>query len=293
VNVRAGRRTIEITHPNRVMFPEAGVTKEDLAQYYAAIAPVLVPHATGRPLALQVFPGGIERIGHYLKNAPGHFPDWIHRATVRKRGGTITHVLADDAATLVYLAGQNAVALHAWPARADEPRRPDRIIFDLDPEKDTSFADVRAAARMVGDALRDAGLVPFAMASGSRGIHVVVPVRRKLEFPEVFQWAKAFSVEVAAADPRRLTTEFYKRKREAPIFVDIRRNAYAQHAVTPYSVRAKPKAPVATPLRWEELDDRRLRPDRWDVHTVLDRVAAEGDPWKGIARRARALPRGA
>jgi bifunctional non-homologous end joining protein LigD len=264
------------------------VTKADLARYYAAIAPVMVPHVRERPLALQVFPGGIEGHGHYLKNAPGHFPDWIHRATVDKRGGTITHVLADDAPTLVYLAGQNAVALHVWPARADKPRQPDRVIFDLDPTE-ARFADVRAAARLLGDALRDAGLEPFAMASGSRGIHVVVPVRRGPEFPEVFQWAKAFSVEVAESDPRHLTTEFYKRKREAPIFIDVRRNAYAQHAVAPYSVRAKPKAPVATPLHWEELSDGKLRPDRWDVHSVVKRVQAQGDPWKGIARRARAL----
>jgi bifunctional non-homologous end joining protein LigD len=175
-----------------------------------------------------------------------------------------------------------------WPARADEPRRPDRVIFDLDPAT-TRFAEVRAAARLLGDALRDAGLVPFAMVSGSRGIHVVVPVRRGPAFPEVFRWAKALAVEVAESDPRHLTTEFYKRKREAPIFIDVRRNAYAQHAVAPYSVRAKPSAPVATPIHWEELDDRKLRPDRWDVRSAVKRVEAEGDPWKGIARRARGV----
>jgi bifunctional non-homologous end joining protein LigD len=290
VNVRAGRRTIEITHPDRVLFPAAGATKADLARYYADIAPAMVPHTRGRPLAMHVFPAGVNGQGHYLKNAPGHFPEWIHRARMPKRGGTVNHVLADDPATLVYLAGQNTVALHVWPARAEDPRRPDRVIFDLDPET-TRFAEVRAAARTLGDVLRDAGLEPFAMASGSRGIHVVVPVRRGLEFPEVFQWAKALSVEVADADPRHLTTEFYKRKREAPIFIDVRRNAYAQHAVAPYSVRAKPDAPVATPLHWDELDDRKLRPDRWDVRSVVKRVEAEGDPWKGIARRARALPK--
>jgi bifunctional non-homologous end joining protein LigD len=289
VTVRVGRREIEISHPDRVLFPDAGVTKEGLARYYGAIAPVMVPHVRDRPLAMHVFPGGVKEQGHYLKNAPGHFPDWIHRVDMPKRGGTVNHVLADDAATLVYLAGQNVVALHVWPARADEPRKPDRVIFDLDPEATTRFSEVRAAARQVGDALRDAGLVPFAMASGSRGIHVVVPVRRGPEFAEVFQWAKALAIEVAERHPRHLTTEFYKRKREAPIFIDVRRNAYAQHAVAPYSVRAKPHAPVATPLRWEELDDRRLRPDGWDVRTVLERVEADGDPWKGIARRARAL----
>ena len=290
VRVPAGRRSIEITHPDRVMFPEVGLTKADLARYYADIAAAMVPHVRDRPLALQVFPGGIEGPGHFLKNAPGHFPDWIERARVRKRGGSVNHVLANEAATLVYLAGQNAIALHVWPERADEPRKPDRVIFDLDPTG-AKFADVRAAARALGAALRDVGLVPFAMASGSRGIHVVTPIRRERGFAEVFRWAKALAIEVAETDPARLTTEFYKRKREAPIFVDVRRNAYAQHAIAPYSVRAKPRASVATPLHWEELDDRSLKPDGWDVRTVVERVRSDGEPWKGIARRARTLPR--
>jgi bifunctional non-homologous end joining protein LigD len=288
VSIRVGRRTIEISHPDRVMFGDAGVTKEGLARYHAEIAPAMVPHTRDRPLTMHVFPGGVGAEGHYLKNAPKHFPDWIRRATVAKRGGTVSHVVADDAATLVYLAGQNVVTPHVWPARVDEPRLPDRVIFDLDPS-DASFADVRAAARAVGDALRDAGLVPFAMVSGSRGIHVVAPLRRGPSFPELFRWAKGLAIELAQADPKHLTTEFYKRKREAPIFVDTRRNAYAQHAVAPYAVRAKPAAPVAMPVHWEELSDRRLRPDRWDVKSAPKRVSAEGDAWKGIARRARSL----
>jgi bifunctional non-homologous end joining protein LigD len=289
VKVRAGRRAIEITNPDRVMFPEAGLTKVDLARYYADVAPVMVPHVRGRPLAMHVFPRGVGGSGHYLKNAPAHFPQWIHRATVPKRGGTVTHVLADDAATLVYLAGQNMVTAHVWPARADEPRQPDRVIFDLDPTG-VGFAEVRAAARALGEALRDAGLAPFAMASGSRGIHVVAPLRRGPSFPALFRWAKALAVRTAQADPGRLTTEFYKRKRKAPIFIDTRRNAYAQHAVAPYAVRARPRAPVAMPLRWDELSQRSLRPDGWDVPRAVDRVRAEGDPWRGMAHHARALP---
>ena len=290
MKLKVGRRSIEISHADRVLFPAAGVTKADLARYYAAIAPVMVPHVRERPLALQVYPRGIDGPGHYLKNAPDHFPDWIARKRVRKRGGSVNHVLANDAATLVYLAGQNVVALHTWPARAEDPRRPDRVIFDLDPPDGTPFAEVRAAARLIGDVLRDAGLVPFAMASGSRGIHVVVPIRPQETFPMVFRRVKALAERVEAQSPKRLTTRFYKRHRENRIFIDTRRNAYAQHAVTPYSTRAKPGAPVATPLRWEELSDRRLRPDGWDVSSVVERVDEGGDPWKGISRRRRTLP---
>ncbi|MDX6648893.1 MAG: bifunctional non-ous end joining protein LigD [Solirubrobacteraceae bacterium] len=287
--VRAGRREIAISHPDKVLFPRDGITKADLARYCADIAPAMLPHVRERPLAMHVFPGGIDGRGHYAKNVQGHFPDWIARATLPKRGGEITHVLADDAATLVYLAGQNVVTLHVWPARADEPRRPDRVIFDLDPT-DVPFAQVRAAARAVGDALRSEGLVPFAMASGSRGIHVVTPIRRGPEFPAVFRWAKDLADRLAAEHPGRLTTEFYKEKRDAPIFVDTRRNAYAQHAVAPYAVRPRDGAPVAMPLRWEELDDARLRPDGWTIATAPDRVRAEGDAWKGMSRRARGIP---
>jgi bifunctional non-homologous end joining protein LigD len=175
-----------------------------------------------------------------------------------------------------------------WPSRADRPHQPDRVIFDLDPGE-VPFSEVRATAREVGDALRDAGMQPFAMTSGSRGIHVVTPIRRGPDFAQVFRWAKGLADELAAASPRRLTTEFYKEKRGAPLFLDTRRNAYAQHSVAPYAVRPRDGAPVATPLRWEELDDRALRPDRWNVRTVLDRVADGGDPWQGIGRAARSL----
>ncbi|MDX6698723.1 MAG: bifunctional non-ous end joining protein LigD [Solirubrobacteraceae bacterium] len=286
--VRAGRRDVPITHPDKVLFPRDAITKADLARYCAEIAPAMVPHTRGRPVAMHVFPGGIDGRGHYAKNVQGHFPDWIPRATLAKRGGTITHVLADDAATLVYLAGQNVITVHVWPARAEDPRRPDRVIFDLDPG-DVPFSEVRAAAREVGDAVRDAGLVPYAMVSGSRGIHVVAPIRPGPEFPAVFRWAKGLGDELAARHPDRLTTEFYKHKRRGPIFVDTRRNAYAQHAVAPYAVRPRDGAPVATPLRWEELDDRGLRPDGWNVRSVVDRVRDGGDPWQGIDRRRRSL----
>jgi bifunctional non-homologous end joining protein LigD len=290
MTIRVGRRNIAISHPDRVLFGAAGVTKADLARYYAEIGPVMVPHVRDRPLALEVYPAGVEGQGHYLKNARAHFPDWIARKRVRKRGGTVNHVLANDTATLVYLAGQNAVALHAWPSRQDQPRCPDRVIFDLDPPDGTPFAQVRAAARLIGDVLRDAGLVPFAMASGSRGIHVVVPIRPQAAFPTVFRRVKALAERVEAQDPKHLTTRFYKRHRENRIFIDTRRNAYAQHAVVPYSTRAKPGASVATPLRWEELSDRKLRPNGWDVHSAVERVRESGDPWQGMARRRRRLP---
>jgi bifunctional non-homologous end joining protein LigD len=201
----------------------------------------------------------------------------------------VTHVLANDAATLVYLAGQNVVTPHIWLSRADEPRRPDRLILDFDPSGE-GFADVRAAAREAGSRLRDAGLVPYAMVTGSRGIHVVCPLRRGPSFSEVHGWARALAEEMVRDDPRRLTLEWHKAERGERIYVDVNRIAYAQHAVAPYGVRPRPQAPVAMPVHWEELSDRRLRPDGWTVATAGGRLEDAGDPWKGMARRARKLP---
>jgi bifunctional non-homologous end joining protein LigD len=287
--LRVGRRVVEVTNPGKLLFPRARLTKLDLARYYEHLAPAMLPYARGRPLSLEAFPDGIEQGGYFTKAVPDHFPDWIDRATVPKRGGTVTHALAGDAATLVYLAGQNVVTPHLWLSRADEPRRPDRLIIDLDPSGG-GFAGVRATAREAGERLRDAGLVPYAMTTGSRGIHVICPLRRGPGFREVHRFARAIAEELVRDDPRRLTLEWRRADRGSKIYVDVNRNAYAQHAVAPYGVRARSRAPVATPLRWEELSDSRLKPDRWTVRSVGDRVEAEGDPWQGMSRRARALP---
>ena len=287
---QVGRREVRFTHPDKVLFPQAGVTKRDLAGHLERVAPVMLPYVKGRPLALQVFPNGIDGRGHFMKEAPSHFPDWIERTTVPKRGGSVTHVLANDTATLVYLAGQNVVTPHLWLSRADEPRKPDRLILDFDPSGG-GFADVRAAARDAGERLRDAGLVPYAMATGSRGIHVICPLRRGPGFSDVHRFARALAEEMVAANPRRLTLEYKKVDRGSKIYVDVNRNNYAQHAVAPYAARPKPRAPVAMPLHWEELSDRALKPERWTVKNAARRVEAEGDPWLGMTRRARALPR--
>ena len=287
--VRAGRRTIEISSPDKIMFPAAGVTKLELAEYYAAIGPTMVPWVRDRPITIHSFPRGIEGEGIYIKSAPKHFPDWIERATIPKRGGTVTHVLANEPATLVYLAGQNCITPHIHLSKADKPHLPDRVIFDLDPPEGSSFADVRAAARDLGELLRDRGYATYAMVTGSKGVHVVVPIRREHDFENVYRWAKAIGEEVAAESPDKLTLEFLKANREGRIYVDVRRNAYAQHAVAPYAVRPRESAPVAMPIEWDELSDRKLDPQGWTVRTAPARLEEQGDAWKGMTRRAKAL----
>ena len=288
--IRVGRRTVEITHADKALFTDPTVTKLDLARHYQAVAPAMLPHVRDRPLALQVFPQGIDGHGFFLKEVPAYFPDWIATVEVPKKGGTLTQALARDAATLVYLAGQNAITPHVWLSRADEPHRPDRLILDLDPSPGIGFAAVRAAAREAGARLLDAGLIPYAMVTGSRGVHVVCPLRRGPSFEEVHGYARSLAEAMVAADPRRLTLEWRRADRGARIYLDVNRINYAQHAVAPYGVRPRPGAPVATPIEWDELSDPKLKPDRWTVATAAGRLASHGDAWKGMERRARKLP---
>lgn len=288
--IKVGRRRVEVSRRAKVMFP-SGETKGDLVDYYAEVAPALLRHAKGRPVAMQRFPDGIEGEGFFQKQAAAYYPDWIRRVTVPKRGGELEEVVICDAPTLVYLANQACVTPHLWLSRADRLERPDRLIFDFDPSGGT-FADIRRAARLCGELLRDAGLEPFAMTTGSRGIHVTVPLRRgaRTDFDRVRGFAREIAAEMVARDPRRLTLEARKAKRGERILIDVMRNAYAQTAVAPYAVRARDRAPVAMPLRWEELEDPRLRADRWRMRSALERLDRHGDAWSEIRSHARALP---
>jgi bifunctional non-homologous end joining protein LigD len=290
VQLEVGRHTIEITHPDKALFTHPTITKLDLAHHYDRVAEVMLPHLAGRPLALQGFPQGIDGHGFFLKSIPAHFPSWISTAKVPKRGGSLTQVIADHAATLVYLAGQNIITPHIWLSRTEDLRKPDRLIIDLDPSKGVRFADVRAAARDAGARLRDAGLVPFAMVTGSRGVHVVCPIRPGPTFGAVHRFARRLAEQMVAEDPKRLTLEWKRADRGRRIYVDVNRINYAQHAVAPYGVRPLRRAPVAMPITWEELSDQALRPDRFTIRNAPQRIASEGDAWKAINRRARRLP---
>jgi bifunctional non-homologous end joining protein LigD len=286
-----GRRRIEITHPDKAMFEGPTITKLELARYYEAVAAVMVPLARDRPLALQSFPRGTTGdSGFFLKSVPSYYPDWIKTVEVPKRGGSLTQALMDNAATMVYLAGQNVVTPHVWLSRADRLREPDRLIIDLDPSPGIGFSAVRAAARAAGARLRDAGLKPHAMVTGSRGVHVLCPLRRGPSFTDVHGYARVLAEAMVADDPKRLTLEWHRDERGARIYIDVNRINYAQHAVAPYGVRPRPGAPVAMPLHWEELDDRALKPDKYTVRNAVARLESEGDAWKGIGRDARKLP---
>jgi bifunctional non-homologous end joining protein LigD len=293
VSVRA-EPEVRLTHPERVLWPDDGLTKRDLYDYFGAVADAMLPHIRDRPVSMQRFRGSIADGGFFQKDLPRGAPDWLARVEVGKRGGSVCHLLANDRPSLLWLAQQGCVTPHVFPRRADRLDRPDRLVIDLDPSTD-DFDAVRRAALACGDALRERGLEPFAMVTGSRGIHVVTPLKRTRDVGDVLAWARAFAAELADAGvggADLLTTEFRKEKRGDRIYVDVARNGPAQMVVPPYAPRPRAGAPVATPLRWEELDDAGLRPDAWSMRTVLERLdALGGDPWAAIAAAARPLPR--
>ncbi len=285
--IRSGRRTIQITRPGKPLFGDR-ISKSELAHYYEQIAPAMLRHAAERPLNLERYPDGID--GHRIiqQHAASHFPDWIARAHVPKRGGTVEHVVATEPATLIYLAGQACITFHAWLSRRDRLERPDRFVVDLDPSVDDPGA-VRRAARDVGDLLRELGLDPWAMATGSRGYHIIVPLQRRADYDEVRSFAREFATLAVGRDPSTYTIEQRKAKRDGKILLDMMRNGYGHTSVAPYSVRPRPNGPVATPLHWDELTDTSTRADRWTMPDVVRRLQRDGDPWSAIGEHAQTL----
>ncbi len=284
------RIQVEITHPDRVLFPADGITKGDLVDYYFAVADAMLPHLKGRPLTAQRFPRGIGKQGFFQQDFADSMPDWMGAVEVAKQDGTVVHPVADRREALVWLANQNCIALHAWQSRRGRLDRPDLLIFDLDPP-DSDFPAVRATARALADVMEDLGLASYLKTTGSRGLHVVVPVSGDTDFDTARQFTRDVAELVAADDPAHRTTEARKNKRGRRVYLDVMRNAYAQTAVAPYSVRARGGAPVATPLEWDELSNRGMRPDRFTIRDIPKRLAGQRDPWADLHRHARALSR--
>ncbi len=279
---------IKITHPDKVLFPDDGYTKADMIEYYRSVAPVMLPHMKHHPLAMLRFNEGIHGERFFHKQAPNYFPDFIERVDVPKQKGKTTYAVCNNVDALTYIANHNTIEFHVLPVRDDDLWHPDRVVFDLDPSVD-DFATVRAAAKWLHDFLGELGLVSFVMTSGSRGLHIWVPLDRKSTVEEVVGFASGVARHLVEAHPDELTTEFTKADRGDRIYVDVARNAPAQHAVTPYSLRAKPHAPVAMPIEWTEVDDADLMPTRYTMADAPRVIAERGDPWKGIGKAAKSL----
>lgn len=286
--VTVGHHTIEISNPDKVLFPDDGITKADLVGYYLEVAGTMLPHVRGRPVTMQRYPDGLEGEGFIQKEIGDYFPDWVPRVTVKKEGGQVTQTVIDNAATLAYLANQACITPHVWLSREDRLDNPDRMIFDLDPP-DGAFGPVRDAARALRALLEEVGLPAYVQTTGSRGLHLAVPLARREDFDTVRDFARDLAAVMARRDRRRLTTAPRKEKRHGRLFIDTARNAYAQTAVAPYAVRAKPGAPVATPVRWEEIGDGDFHPQKYTLKNILRRLGQTGDAWAEISRHAHSL----
>ena len=265
-----------------MLFPDDGITKGELAAYYEAIAPLMLPHIAGRPVTMERYPSGIASKGFWQKDVSKGFPDWLERVEVPKKGGTVHHPLVADARSLLWTVNQNTITHHVWNRRTPDLQNPDVCVFDLDPSVDDAAA-VRAAALALRNLLNELGLPSSVKTSGSKGFHIVVPLDATVRTGAVARFADAIGTLMVARDPEMLTQEFSKADRGGRILVDTGRNGYSATFAAPYTVRAKPGAPVSAPCTWAEIERGEVAPRSFTVRTMPARVAEVGDLWADIA----------
>jgi len=279
-----------ITHPEKVLFPDDGITKDELASYYESIAPVMLPHIRLRPITMERYPAGIGKKGFMQKDVSKGFPEWLERVEVPKKDGTVRHPLVRDTRSLLWLANQNCITPHVWISRAPNVFQPDICVFDLDPSIDEPKM-LRAATLLLRDFLAELGLPAWVKTSGSKGFHIAVPLDGKAGFGEVSRFANVVASLLVKRDPENLTLEFSKADRGKRILVDTGRNGYSATFAAAYAVRAKSGAPVSAPCTWEEIERGEVGPQTFTLRTMNDRIAAVGDLWSDLPRRKRSLRR--
>lgn len=279
-----------ITHPEKVLFPADGITKGDLAAYYEAISPLMLPHIRNRPVTMERFPAGIGKKGFLQKDVSKGFPAWLQRVKVPKKDGIVHHPIVTDTRSLLWLANQNSITPHVWTSRAPDVYHPDICVFDLDPSKEQPDV-LRRAALALRDLLGELGLPSWIKTSGSKGFHIVVPLDCQREFGDVERFAHAVGHVLVQRDPKNLTQEFHKVDRRGRILVDTGRNGYSATFAAAYAVRARPGAPVSAPCTWEEIERGKVGPTTFTLRNMADRVADAGDLWSDMRRRKRSLTR--
>ena len=284
------RQSPVITHPEKVLFPDDGITKGDLAAYYEAMAPVILPHLRGRPVTMERYPAGIGAKGFWQKDVSKGFPEWLQRVEVPKKDGVVHHPIVTDARSLLWITNQNTVTQHVWTSRVPDLNYPDVCVFDLDPSID-DVAAVRAAAIGLRDLLTELGLPSWVKTSGSKGFHIVVPLDGKTAMGAAARFANSVGALFVSHAPDHLTQEFSKADRGSRIYVDTGRNGYSATFAAAYTVRARRGAPVSAPCTWEEIERGDVSPGTFTLRNMADRVAAVGDPWADMRRRGRSLSR--
>jgi bifunctional non-homologous end joining protein LigD len=279
---------VRITHPGRVLFDELGLTKEALARYYESVAEWLLPEIKQRPLSLVRCPQGPGEGCFYQKNIDERFSPEIERVPVELGGGGV-YAAASTIGAVVSLVQMGVIELHVWGSTTRDLARPDRMVFDLDPDPSVAWREVMAAAHLTRERLEDLGLESFLKTSGGKGLHVVVPLSRRHEWDEVKEFSRALAAAITEEQPNLFTTNMAKKERVRRIFIDYLRNAEGATTIAAYSVRARHGAPVSTPLHWDELSGR-MKPEHFHVNNVPRRMrGTRPDPWKAFYRTAQTL----
>lgn len=281
---------VVITHPDKILFPADRITKGELAAYYEALAPVILPHLRGRPVTMERYPSGIGAKGFWQKNVARGFPSWLERVEVPKKDGVVHHPVITDARSLLWAANQNTITLHVWTSRLPDLYHPDICVFDLDPSDDDREA-LRAAAVGLRDLLDTLSLPSWVKTTGSKGFHIVVPLDGSADMGEVAHFADQVGELFVTMAPDALTREFSKVDRRGRIYIDTRRNGYSATFAAPYTVRARPGAPVSAPCTWEEIERGTVDPGTFTLRNMPERMASVGDLWADMKRRGRSLNR--
>jgi len=272
------------------MFPDDNITKGELAAYYQAIAPVMLPHIRNRPVTMERFHKGIGEPGFFQKDVSKGFPDWLARVDAPKKEGVVHHPIVTDARSLVWLANQNSITPHVWTSRAPKISKPDICVFDLDPLEDAPDV-LRAATLGVRDFLAELGLKSWVKTSGSKGFHIAVPLDGKSDYGTVARFAHTVGTRLVKRDPEHLTQEFYKTDRGGRILVDTGRNEYSATFAAAYAVRPKRGAPVSAPCTWKEIESGEVGPTTFTLRDMPARVAAVGDVWADLLETKQSLKR--
>lgn len=289
--MKFGRYTVDIKNREKVFMPDEKITKGDIIDYYDDIADYILPFLKNRPLTMQRFPDGIREEGFYQKEVSDHFPDWIDTVKVEKKeGGTVEQVVCNNKATLIYLVNQGTVTFHPWLSKVSDLDKPDKLIFDLDPPGEDAFELVVEGAHALHDLLEnELGLKTYLMTTGSKGLHVVSPIKPNLKFDDVRSFAKKAADYLSDGNSERFTTKTRKAKREGRLFLDYLRNAYGQTSVVPYSMRPHSKATIATPIEWEELSKKDLTSQSYHIKNIFKRLSQKNKVWENFQNHSRDL----
>ena len=286
--MKVGRQDVRVSNPDKVFFPEPGLTKEDLVRYYLDLAGCVLPHLRRRPFHMKRYPNGVEGEFFHQKRVPPH-PEYVDEQFVSfPSGHTTVFAVVDNAAALAWVINLGCIELHTWHSRVEDIEKPDYLLIDLDPTFDGQWPYVREIALVVREVMDELGLASFPKTSGATGLHILAPIKPDLPFPDVRRFAKALAEEVERrVDDQEIATTTWRVADRRGVFVDFGQNARDRTIACAYSVRPTPDARVSAPLRWEEVPA--VEPEAFTLATMRDRVAAVGDPMKGMWRRRPSL----